>query len=742
MPDGTVGFTCTYQGEEKDFSVVQMTAMLLAKLKETTESELKTKVTDCVIGVPFYFNDRQRHALLSAAKIAGLNCLKLINETAATALAYGIYKQDLPADGAKPRTVVFCDVGHSQTQLSCCEFIKGKLTVVATSHASVGGRDFDRKLFHHFAEEFKGKYKIDVYTKARAAIRLEAECEKVKKLMSANSTPCTLNLECLMDDKDVAGVMKREDFEVLVADVLEQIKACATQLLEKCKIEKEGKFSAEDIDFVEVVGASSRVPSIKKIFSEAFNKELNTTLNLDEAVSRGCALQAAISSPTFRVRDFAVVDKTPYAIDLSWKSVLEDEESSAAVFKENGTAHLTKVLTFYRSENFDLAASYHTPEVVPGNISEIAAYTIEGVKVGADGESPKIKVKVKLDEHGCFKASEASMIEKVAPQPEEEEKPEKMDTDSPKKDEEKPAEGDDKKDPKEPEDGKKDEEKKAEEKEPSKKKAKTTKTTLLTVVKKQEYVLSDDQLNTLIEAENELASNDRAEKEKSNAKNSLEEFIYNMRDKISTNLEEFMEEAKRDEYRSNLTKMEDWLYEDGEDEQKSVYVAKLGELKNVSDPVEARYKEFEGRAAAIERLQQSVVACRRFLEQQAGGEDRYKHLSEEDMTKVKDQFTKTETFLNSSVPALQALKKHEDPVVTCAQLVSEKEKLDKCYIPVMTKSAPKEEPPKDESAAENKEGEQGEGEKKDEEKKEGDDEKKEEKPTAEGENAASSMEVD
>ena len=412
MADGTVGFTCTHLSEDKEFSVVQITAMLLGQLRRAAENELGNKVGDCVVGVPVSFNDTQRHALVAACKIAGLNCLKVFNETAAVALAYGIYKQDLPVDGEKPRRVIFCDLGHSQFQLSACSLVKGKLTVEATSYTSVGGGDFDDLLFNHFADEFKTKFKVDVRTNPRAAIRLTTECEKLKKLMSANSTPVSMGIECLMNDVDVKGGMKREDFETMAADLLGKIEGAAKGLLETLKVELEGKFTLEDIDFVEIVGGAVRMPAVKTILSTVFGKELNTTLNLDEAVCRGAALQAAISSPTFRVRDFQVVDKTPYAIDLNWTTP-EGEAENAQVFKDNGTSHLTKILSFFRSEDFELTCSYSNAAQVPGTPATIGSYKLSGVQAGIDGKSQKIKVKVKLDEHGCFKLDDAHMVEKL-----------------------------------------------------------------------------------------------------------------------------------------------------------------------------------------------------------------------------------------------------------------------------------------------------------------------------------------
>jgi len=698
MPDGTVGFTCNSQGEDRDFSVVQITAMLLGQLRRAAMTDLKaSKLTDCVIGVPVGFTDRQRLAMLAAAKIAGLNCLKIFNETTATALAYGIYKQDLPAEGEKPRRVVFADCGNSNFQLCAADFIKGKLIVRATASYPVGGRDFDQAIFDHFAEEFKGKYKIDVKSNGRAAIRLEAECEKVKKLMSANATPVRLNIECLMDDKDVTGSIKREDFEAMAAAHLAKIEETAQQLLTNLNTELEGKSKLEEIDFVEIVGGTVRMPAIKDILKKVFGQDLRTTLNLDEAVSRGCALQAAISSPTFRVRDFSVSDKTPYAINLNWKSV-DGEESNAELYKDNGTAGLTKVLTFFRDADFVIESGYANPASIPGGEAAIGSYTLKGVAPGFDGKSQKVKAKFKIDEHGCFKIDDAHMIEKLPPQAEAPPAEEAKDDAKP-DDADAAAAGEKKEEPKKEEETK--------DAEPEAKKAKTSKNTPLEIVATMAGVLSVSDINVLIEAENALFDCDRAEKEKSDAKNALEEYIYHMRDQVSGKLEEYMVEADREEYSKKLTTYEDWLYDEGEDVAKSVYTGKLDELKSAGKPVEDRYSEAEARKPAIEALNQAVMTCRKFLSDKTSGDEKYAHLTEDEMKKVGEQFAKAEKNCNEWVPKLAALPKTENPTISAQSFLTEVANLERVYVPVMNRPAPVVEAPPPDVATEADGGAQG-----------------------------------
>lgn len=298
-PDGFPLIHARYLGESRSFTPTQVLGMLLSNLKAIAETNLCTAVVDCCIGIPVYFTDLQRRAVLDAASIAGLHPLRLIHETTATALAYGIYKTDLPENDQL--NVAFVDVGHASMQVCIAGFKKGQLKILA--HAfdrSLGGRDFDEVLFRYFAAKFKEEYKIDVYQNARACHRLRVACEKLKKVLSANPE-APLNIECLMDEKDVRGFIKREEFERISNPILERVKGPLDKALAEAGI------GVENVHAVEVVGSGSRVPAIIKILTEFFGKEPRRTMNASECVARGCALECAILSPTFKVREFQVI---------------------------------------------------------------------------------------------------------------------------------------------------------------------------------------------------------------------------------------------------------------------------------------------------------------------------------------------------------------------------------------------------------------------------------------------------
>lgn len=351
--------------------------MFLTKARETASKELKLPVNDMVIAVPAWYTDSQRRSLLDAAEISGLKVLRLINETTATALGYGITKLDLPSAEEKPRRVAIVDIGHSNYTCSICEFKKGELKVVSTAYdRHFGGRNFDKAIIEHFRKEFKEKNKIDINENPKARVRVAAAVEKLKKVLSANAM-APINIESLMNDVDVRGTLKREEMEELLKPLLERSTVPLEQAL------SEAKLKPEDIDVVELVGGCTRVPALKSAIQSFFGKPLSFTLNADEAIARGCAFSCAILSPVFRVRDFSVQDIVNYPIEFAWEKSpdIPDEDTNLTVFNKGNAMPSTKILTFYRKQPFDLEAKYAKPDTLPGKVNPwIGRFSVKGVK--------------------------------------------------------------------------------------------------------------------------------------------------------------------------------------------------------------------------------------------------------------------------------------------------------------------------------------------------------------------------
>lgn len=710
--DGSIGIKVRYMEEDRVFSPEQITGMLLTKLKEIAETALKIKVNDCVISVPSFYVDAERRALLDSAQIAGLNVLKLMNDTTAAALCYGIYKQDLPSQDEKPRVVVFVDMGNSSLQSCAVAFNKGKLKMMAcVCDPTFGGRDFDEALARHFTEEFKVKYKVDASRNQRAYLRLTQDAEKLKKQMSANSTELPLNIECFIDEKDVSAKMKRVQMEELTAGLLARTEANFKKLLE------ESRLKLDDICAVELVGGSTRIPAIKFLIQKTFNRDPSTTLNQDEAVARGCALQCAMLSPNFKVRDFAVTDLQLYPIKLLWDADKGDN-GEMEVFPKYHQVPFSKMLTFFRQEPFNLTAQYS--DTVPYPSANIGQFTVTKVAPTPTGESSKVKVKVRINLHGVFSVSSATLVEKRDAAAEGAEEQMEVDNNGEHSDESlggKKSEGDsagqsnkdntppmqneadcndknadqgDKQGHKEA--GHSTGEKKAE---PAQKKVKRIVKQIELPIESRVSQLSKSELDSFVEYEGKMIAADKLEKERIDAKNAVEEYVYEMREKLSEELAPYASQQVAGDFAKLLDNTENWLYEEDE-QQKQCYVDRLAQLKSYGDPLKERKREYEDRPRAFEEFHVALQLARKALDMRAQNDEKYAHIEDEDVKKVQKLVDEKQGWLDQQQGALARCERHQDPPVLTVQIRKERELFSGVVMPIIkpkAKPPPKEEPP-------------------------------------------------
>ncbi|XP_067842079.1 heat shock protein 105 kDa-like [Heptranchias perlo] len=720
-----VGMKVMYMDKEQHFSVEQITAMLLTKLKETAESNLKKPVSDCVISVPSFFTNAERSSVLDAAHIAGLNCLRLMNDTTAVSLAYGIYKADLPAPEEKPKIVVFADMGHSAFQVSVCAFNKGKLKVLATAFDPyLGGQDFDEILVEYFCAEFITKYKLDVKSKIRALLRLYQECEKLKKLMSANSMDTPLNIECFMNDVDVAGKMNRTHFEELCASLLQRVEAPLRSVMEQTQLK------LADINAVEIIGGSTRIPAVKERIAKFFGKVVSTTLNADEAVARGCALQCAILSPAFKVREFSITDVVSFPISLKWSSEADEVEGVHEVYSKNHAAPFSKVLTFYRKNPFELEAFYSNPKTLPYSEARIGQFIIQDVVPQTNGEKSKVKVKVLVNIHGLFSVSTASMTEKVKVEENEATMetmlgpctPDSVDENkiqivSGETDVQPQVQFDDQESPQSPSSPETDQEEnkagnaeancksnseKKTDQPPDPKKPKIkVKTINLPIEANLVRQFGKDLLNMYFEKEGDMILQDKLEKERSYAKNAVEEYVYDFRDKLYGPFGKFVSTKDQNRFSALLSETENWLYEDGEEQAKQVYVDKLLELKKLGTPIQERYLETEKRPKAFDELGQRLQHYAKLAGEYRNNVEKYNHIEAAEMEKVEKSVNETMEWMNNAVDAQAKLSFDQDPIVRVAEIKDKQKELDNICNPIVTKPKPKVENPKEENQSMN-----------------------------------------
>ncbi|CAG8526404.1 13634_t:CDS:2 [Cetraspora pellucida] len=297
-----------YKGETKQFTPEEISSMVLLKMKETAEAFLGTKVTNAVITVPAYFNDSQRQATKDAGMISGLNVLRIINEPTAAAIAYGLDKKT-----AGERNVLIFDLGGGTFDVSLLTIEDGIFEVKATAgDTHLGGEDFDNRLVNHFVQEFKRKFKKDLTSNARALRRLRTACERAKRTLSA-SAQTSIEIDSLFEGIDFYTSLTRARFEELNQDLFRSTMEPVEKVLRDSKIDK------AQVNEIVLVGGSTRIPKIQKMVSDFFNgKEPNKSINPDEAVAYGAAVQAAILSgdTSEKTQDLLLLDVAPLSLGI------------------------------------------------------------------------------------------------------------------------------------------------------------------------------------------------------------------------------------------------------------------------------------------------------------------------------------------------------------------------------------------------------------------------------------------